>query len=80
MKNEKERYVGDVLSEMSSDALQAIMDICRCAVTKKKQSGYYQSALLIRDHLNDEQQMVAYYLIGTAEKERVIPLILNLYI
>lgn len=78
----KERYVSDVLTEMSRPQLEAISIICDFASGKlrTKTPEAISAAQLIKDQINDEQQKVAYYLIGRAEADRSTPIILNLYL
>lgn len=78
----KERYVSDVLAEMSRPQLEAINVICDFASGKlrTKTPEAISAAELIEHRLDDEQQKVAYYLIGRAEADRSTPIILNLYL
>lgn len=82
MKEENERCVSDVLAEMSRPQLEAVGTVCDFASgkLKTKTSEAISAAWLIKDQLNDEQQKVAYYLIGKAESDRSAPIILNLYL
>lgn len=81
MSKTKERMISDVLSEMSKSELEAIYIICNYAAGIK---GYsipvaVRAAELIRDKLISEKQKVAYYLIGQAEADQKIPIILSIF-
>ena len=78
----KEKTVSDVLAKMSKAELKAIDTMCDYASgkSKTKTPEAISAALLIRDKLTKEKQKVSYYLIGEAEKDRITPLILSLYL
>jgi len=78
----KERCVSDVLTEMNQPQIEAISIICDFASGKLKikTPEAISAAELIKRQMSDEQQKVAYYLIGKAETDHKTPLILSLYL
>ena len=77
----KEKKVSDILSEMSKDDVEAISLMCDYAsgYLKTKTPEAIQAARRIHDRMNEEQQKVAYYLIGCAQSDFKKPLILSLF-
>lgn len=82
MKDSDERTVSDILSEMTQDKAKAVSLMCEYASRrlKNKTQEVIQAAELIRNHMTDEEQTVAYYLIGKADSDHKIPFILTLFL
>lgn len=82
MSEMKERTVSDVLSEMSNAELEAIYIICDYAAGIKSYSipVAVKAAKLIQKMVNKDWQKVAYYLIGEAEADHEVPIILFIFL
>lgn len=76
-----ERKVSDVLGEMSKYERDCVSLVCDYAsgYLKTKTPEALEAARRIRDEFTEEQQKVAYYLIGCAQLDYKKPLILTFF-
>ena len=73
--------MSDVLAEMDISALNAVSLVCDYAsgLLKTATPEAVNAACTIKHELNEEQQKVAYYLIGCANEDHKNPIILQLF-
>ena len=78
----QEKRVSDILIKMSRAELEAVSLMCDYASGYLKTSTpeAVQAARRIHDRMTEEQQKVAYYLIGCARSDFKKPHILSLFI
>lgn len=77
----KERYVSDVIEEMSPAQRNAVELLCVYASGKLKSvtKEVRDAAVLVKYEMTTEQQKTAYYLIAKAESDHKKPIILQLF-
>lgn len=77
----KERYVSDVIKEMSPAQRNAVELLCIYASGKLKSvtKEAKDAAVLVKYEMTTEQQKTAYYLIAKAESDHKIPLVLTIF-